>query len=469
MITHAPTTKKAPRTAQTKTPKPATGNLAFNLDRVAADNDGLVQRQAPPQPGNPPANAGNQPQAAAPTRAQQCVTNSSALSRQAQTRLYDVGRKLISLEAHRVFYPNQAPAPNSQDARVAATTEAYFSSSSLGLLSVLGGRIYHMANCLRDGKVTFSCPSNSAHCGGSGGGFTAAYVASPYHIVFCSLNPGIRTFTHELAHAVLPEVGINRTITTGENVNDRAYSHNRLFHYMTMHEALDNAESYARLVDDIYNNRATNLTLPHADTTNCTNSRDTLGAFARVEKWNHDAKSLLDMMLDYISAQTPATWASLPANYQTLVTNHFPQHNTVAKLNELKNIFTNLNSSISLAHNINCAPAGNRCPANRLSFNRSGYVESTGITIQNQRGVSDWLNVCPTWVTQNQESKVQSLYAAFVLGAPNWMFNPLGNADKFNLVLLAKSLSRETTPLPQSTNIHDHSLRDLQQLLNNTP
>ena len=82
------------------------------------------------------------------------------------------------------------------------STEAYFASSGQELLDVLIGRIYHMANCRRDNRVTFSCPAHDSHCSGGGNGFIAAYGARPNPIVFCGLNPGIRTFTHELAHAV---------------------------------------------------------------------------------------------------------------------------------------------------------------------------------------------------------------------------------------------------------------------------
>jgi hypothetical protein len=397
--------------------------------------------------------------AAAPDPCAEAVTETRD---QAIDRLDAAYRQLISFDAGEVFaQPGDTPDPEQE--RIRRTLQRSFHTDDLAYVEVIRRRVLHMASTLRARQVTVACASaGDPHCRGGGSGFTAAYVERPYAMVLCSLGtPGSRpveTFVHELAHAVVPEVGVSSTrasLTRG--VRDRAYDHERLFRYMTVEEALDNAESYGLLVEQLATRTDVDVARSPVDTApGCTDAAAPVTAIARFELWNRDVGRLLAALIHFITSPTPQlAFADLPQDELDRLARHFPAVTDLAGLRSLKAFYERMANALSIDLAVACATAGGTCGGSVLGYSPKGSVTASTVTLRTRR-LTESMFACPDWFTASSDDRVGALYALFILSRPDWMTSGIALADVFHYVNFAREASQEITPAPAASGARQH-------------
>lgn len=354
-------------------------------------------------------------------------------------------------------------APDPEQERVRRTLARSFHTGDLDYVSVIRRRVLHMASTLRGNELTVTCAvSGDPHCRASGSGFTAAYVARPYAMVLCSLgSPGnrpIQTFVHELAHAVVPQVGVSSTrADLRRGVRDRAYDHERLFRHMSVEEALDNAESYGLLVEQLATRTDVEVaTSPVDTTTGCTDPVAPVTAIARFEQWNRDVRRWLVALIHFITSPTPPqAFADLPQNERDKLARYFPAIADVAGLRDLLAFYDRMAHALSVDVNVVCASAGGTCSSGVLAYSPEGAVTEAAVTLRNRR-LRESMHACPDWFGAGDDARIGALYAVFILSRPDWMISAISLADVYQYVHLARDIGREVTPAPAASRAYEH-------------
>jgi len=381
---------------------------------------------------------------------------------EALTWLDDIYRQLLDFEVDELFALPGTP-PTADHQRIGAALQQAFNTSDTSYVTVIRRRFLHIASMLRQaGRVAITC--GGTFCSAGGTSITAAYVSQPYALTLC--NPGTSgnrptaTFIHEMAHAVVPQIGIRNTITaTGGGIRDRAYTNERVFHHLSPEETLDNAESYGLLADLLHGRVNRQVVAVQQDTTpGCTNPQPVLQAFARAEQWNRYTRAQLDAWLNYLGTNALNT---LPQADLTLIQTSFPSMSTTAQLRSLFNAYDSLGShgfGVS-SWELGCVAAGSRCPSGRLGYTYSGSVTANSVSLATLRTQLP-INLCPNWFSASLNDQIRSIYGLFIIGRPSWIVSGFQLANTYTYVDFARAIVNSRAPAPTTTSAYEHIFRD---------
>ncbi len=382
--------------------------------------------------------------------------------RQALMWIDDIYHQLVDFQAHTIFQDASAPTP-SNISRIGAALTQTFHTTALRYVQVIASRYYHIGRMLRDpGRIRIFCGGTG--CRSSGGGTIGAYVDEVYQIHLCGTNTDIGTFIHEMGHAVLPKIGIrNRVNNIEESITDRAYSHERVFQFLSPEEALDNAETYGVLAEALHNRTTGNIVAPLTDTvTGCSAINIPLSALARAEQSTRRLVSYLKALIKFINDHGGSI-SDLPIADRRLLTSHQPNITDVAGLQSLLNSLDRIYTSAyvnRLGHTIVCRSSNDQECGNRLGFAFGGSVTSTSTVNVQSLNPQGSLDLCPDWFGLDEEDKNKTMFVLFLLGRPTWMLNGIDINNAFNLANYAKAAMDHTLPAPGTSHATEHIFED---------
>jgi len=362
--------------------------------------------------------------------------------------------------------PPQNPGNQADQQRIGAALQQAFNTSDAAYAGVIQARFQHIAAVVRDnGVVSVDC--GGAYCTGSAGGATVAYSDRPYHLVMCgtvSSTPStVASLIHELSHAVLPQVGINNTLTAvGQGVRDRSYVTDRIFSHLTPEETLDNAASYETLATLLHNRANTTIVQPQKDTTSSCNQTQgplVLEAFARADQWNSAALHELKTEEDYLKTQGSQKLSDLPQGNLDLLKKAFPSVTDYAHLDQLRAAMDRLsfNGFGGTPWNFACT-AGNGGHAGAVGFSYAGWVTSSSATLTTLR--ANDMNVTPDWFALSHDDKVKTIYALHLISRPSWIVAGIPLPQVFDFVNGTYAIVQANQPTPTTTGPQDHVKAD---------
>jgi len=371
--------------------------------------------------------------------------------------------ELLEFDVSEAFPPPAgSPADPAQERRGRILLRT-FRTRDLGYVEVIRRRLLHMAYALRAGEVTITCKApGDLGCRAAGSSFTAAYVERPFALVMCSVGVAgsrpVQTFVHELAHAVVPEVGITmKRGDAGRGVRDRAYEHERLFRYMTPEEALDNADSYGLLVEQLATAADVEVATSPVDTAaGCKDPGQVVAAIARFEQWTRDADRWLEAVVTFLTPASGALpFSDLPEDERKKLEHHFPGVSSVSGLQDLAKFYERMEYALNISVDVTCAKAGGNCTGSTLGYASSGSVTGSAASVRKLKA-KESINLCPDWFDTSDDERVASLYALFILSRPSWMTSAIALADVFKYAGLAGERHREITPAPTTRSAREH-------------
>jgi hypothetical protein len=365
--------------------------------------------------------------------------------------------ELLAYDVDEIYPPLEGSPPNPDQARRGRVLLRTFRTRDLDYVEVIRRRLLHIASSLRAGDVAISCAApGNPHCRAAGSSFTAAYVERPFALVMCFVGtPGnrpVQTFVHELAHAVVPQVGISmKRGDATPGLRDRAYDHERLFRYMTPEEALDNAESYGLLVEQLATGADAEVATSQVDTARgCKDPGAVLAAMARLEQWNRDAGRWLQAMLIGTVALS-----ELPQDERDKLAIHFPGVSSISGLQDLDKFYQRMDYALNISIDVACAKAGGNCTDSTLGFAPTGSVTASAAKLRKLKA-KESINLCPNWFDASEDARVASMYALFILSRPDWMTSTIALAEVFHFAGLAGERHREITPAPATHSAREH-------------
>ncbi len=380
------------------------------------------------------------------------------------TWLDDIYQQLLGYDADEVF--SDLLPPGTAHARVAGSLQQAFNTTDLQYVEVIRRRFFHMANMLRaQGRITIDC--FGTHCSSGGASFTAAYVAGPNALTMCSVgtvgNRPIATFIHELAHAVIPQVGISKPITASERgVRDRAYRGDRAFRFLNPEETLDNADSYAVLAELLHSRALTQIVSPAADTAQgCSQPNQVLEAFARADQWHAFALHELDLDVRLLRGNP---LSSLNSGNLQMLNNAFPDITTTAQLIAMRDAFQQLKTSGFDGSNwgFGCARDNDRqCRDGVVAYSYGGRVKADSVELRSMTA-PHVVSLCSGWFSLSQTDRIRTIYAAFAIGRPAWIVQGFDLNHILNTIDGAQSLANVVIPAPTTAHAGEHIESDNQ-------
>ena len=295
-------------------------------------------------------------------------------------------------------------------------------------------------------NFTSSCaPENDQVCG-SAGAYTLSDVTGirwcPSFFKRGSPTWQIETVIHESAHAFAPRVYAPTVVRSVGDlfVTDRGYVSQRIYYpYLRPEEAMDNADSYAYLAEDLSMGPISLSKQPKSpeDTIkDCPPGTPELvrRALAFVESWNRNAVTALSQANSSPEATT---------YYEGLRQQYFGTSSKV-KISDLLDAYKLVEGKLNSAIPLECETAGGACSGSTIGYYRYFLWWS-----------SDVLHLCPSWFTlSDEEARIQSLYALVLADYAN-----VPESDRYKYVDLAQRVSRNwgtppplpTEPFPKST------------------
>jgi hypothetical protein len=452
----------------------------IQLKRVAAP---LIQRQGTadpttvpatplptPQTATPPPPAAGAPTApssapaATPTPCEQGINETTA---EALTWIHDAVEQLTTYEGQQAAASGTA---SPDIARIATALNYNFHTSDFQYTRLIRDRLRIMETRVRARTdLTVVCAaSGDQECAVTSFRHSTEAYAQPNRVVFCDVgtagNRPVSTFIHELAHAVVPNLGTLLPIATqADTPSDRAYAHQRVYRYLSVEEALDNAESYASLVNHLHQRQTTpSPQLPTDTLTNCAQPDLVNSALARAENWNLMGYRWLRAAEDLLSTGTgglaPEDEARLTG--QSFGVGRSDIQRLVANLDILLESFNN-------GANVRCVAAGGRCSTGVLGFARTYAVTTTAVRTGGPAASQFFINLCPAWMIASPEDQIRTIYALFILSRPDWMTNDssrnvlLQRTDTFHYVDLARTLTAHVMSPPRASTLAEHQLSDM--------
>lgn len=284
----------------------------------------------------------------------------------------------------------QAPA---QPIDVADRVNELFHTRDAGYGQLLRGRMQLMLDNIEGRGQLFAhihSPGDHSICTTTS---TLGQMPHLYEFAFCRFSPDVdsnaATMLHEVAHAVIPGLGTRHPAGAGAPI-DRAYSGERLMLRMTTEEALNNAESYAQLVEALAG--IPRASIPSDTVTGCADSAPWLDAMALAQSAHRRAWSYLEDAQNSLDAgQAIDPWL------RTLIDTHLGPPSD-ADLRTMLTDFGNLQSEGTLwyiGHTFTC-PAARLCPANALAFDNQRIYRSGSVTARRLGGSSN-PRICPAF------------------------------------------------------------------------
>jgi Domain of unknown function (DUF4157) len=370
--------------------------------------------------------------------------------------------QLLNYEADEVYAVTGAP-PTPDHQRITGSLRESFHTNDTGYVSVIRQRLLHVANMLRQpGAVTFTC--GGPHCSGAGGSFTAAYVERPYALTMCSTagtpsDSDVRTFIHEMIHAVVPQVGIRNRVKAGTGVIDRAYLQERVFRFLSPDEALDNAESYALLSDQLFHRSTTSgVSAPTDTTTGCKDPNPVIEAFARADQWNRSAHLWVQAVVAHLRSNGLRGVSDLAAADAEPFTRFLPSLTSAADLAALEGAYESLQSNgFFNPWDFGCVTGSPGCSGGALAFSDTGSASATSITPR-RITTRNTVGICPSFLTASLADRTRSVYAAFLISRPSWIIAGFRLADKLPYIDFAQHIANRRAPAPAVKGALAHEL-----------
>lgn len=217
------------------------------------------------------------------------------------------GPTACGLEQHRVIEPSVQLAQNwlknaiqkltkyigapadRANAAVRDAMDRHFHTASIGIAgqirdrletirSDMIGRNPFIAEC--HGNADTSCTNSGAYIPGVN---QSMIVFCPNFFSATTVEWRAGALVHEMAHALL-----------GLRIADRAYARDRLLPFLSTAEALDNAENYAQLTEELATGRAVKGNPPEDEIEDCSNELAPLvkEALGRAQRWNRDSETV---------------------------------------------------------------------------------------------------------------------------------------------------------------------------------
>ncbi len=403
--------------------------------------------------------------AQSPTLDNSCGNQTSRVReilRQTLNWIDDIYDQLIAFQAHLIFQnPGATTPPNIT--RIGNALMQTFHTNELRYVQVIASRFYHIGRMLREpGRIRVFCGGTG--CRSTGGGMVGAYVDQVYQIHLCGTGTDIATFIHEMGHAVLPRIGIrNRVNNIDESITDRAYSHERVFQFLSPEEALDNAETYGVLAEALHNRISGNVVTPLPDrVTGCSDINIPLSAFARAEQWTRRLVSYLKAMIRHIS-NNGGSLTDLPESDRQLLNNFLPNITDVSGLRALYSALDRIYTSSyvnRLGEVITCrTPSDQQCSSMIGLASGGSVTSSTSTNLQSLRPNGSF-DLCADWFGLDEENRIKTVFVLFLLGRPSWMLDGIDMNNPFNLANYAKAAMDHTLPAPTTTHASQHVFSD---------
>jgi hypothetical protein len=241
----------------------------------------------------------------------------------------------------------------------------------------------------------------------------------------------VKNIIHESAHGFVVQVG-------GANfVKDRGYFDERVYQYLRPEEAMDNADSYARLAQELATGRPLSSESegrPRDEIADCPAGADEIvrPALARAARWNLNAVTVL---------ASPNSTSS--RRLSALRRTHFGTDDP-ARIRELLEIYQRARRELDRDIPFECEAAGGVCRGSTIGYFRYFLF----IT-------SDVLHLCPSWFGLGDQQRIESIYALVLSHDAG-----VSEEDRHKYVNLARDLtelywrvppSLPTEPFPTST------------------
>jgi|GEM_PF-2903773 len=362
------------------------------------------------------------------------------------------GRSLLRDAIVRLNLWLQTPA---QPIDVADRVDELFRTRDVGYGQLLRDRLQLMLDNVEGRGQLFAHtlrPGDTSNCATV---TTLGQMPQPYEFIFCRFSTNVdsnaSTLLHELAHAVVPGRGTRGSAASGAPI-DRAYSGERLMLRMTTEEALNNAESYAQLVEALTGLRRD--AVPSDTVTGCADSGPLMDAIAMAQSAHRRAWTYLEP-----AADTMDRGAAIEPWLRDLVNAHLGSPSD-RDLRAMLRDFGNLEADAFVwhtGHTFSC-PSASACPANALAFDnrriyRSGTVASRSIS------GSSAPRICPPFfslATTDDRAR-----AAHVIVSRSFGDSFLIHKDRaWGYAALALALYRRDIGAPPAANLAEHQAAD---------
>jgi hypothetical protein len=302
-------------------------------------------------------------------------------------------------------------------------------------------------------------------CGaGAGGTIKSGYSPGPMKFTLCGIagTPAslAATMIHELAHAVLPDVGVGGKPASNHpsGVLDRAYREERLLKHLSTVEAMTNAESYAQLVTGLNQAGPVPSRIGYPDKLkNCADPSAVETGLGRAQVAARMLATWLTGLVE-LMGRHGLTLQQVGNPSVTTLTSMFPTFTTIAQLQDLLNDAGVIFNNFSNPESVTCAPRKESCPEGRLGFGYEYAVTATSINkLPSVIDKSGYLNLCPAWFSAADADRRRATYALvaseYLAGAGVKRLTP---DDAIRLASLAMAVTEETLPAPVAKSAVEH-------------
>jgi Domain of unknown function (DUF4157) len=411
--------------------------------RARAAIEGTRNRVATP--------AGAAPQQTLATGATQAAADAAVAQLDGAEHTIDRGRVLLRAALARLDVWLQAPA---QPVDVADRVHELFNTRDAGYGQLLRDRLQVMLTNLEGGGTLFAHmhrPGDQATCTTPD---TLGQMPRSYEFEFCgrftSLDRDAAVLIHELAHAVIPGRGA-RGLANAGFPQDRAYSGERLLRRMTTEEALNNAESYAQLIETLAGLAVARI--PVDTVTGCADAAPLLDALAVAQSAHRRAWSYLDEARARLRAGQ-----AIEAGVRAQIDTHLGTP-ADADLLAMLDDFGLLQSSASTwysAHTFVCAPQ-RECAADVLGFDDRRSFKNGSVSPRRGRGGGD-PRICPAFFALATDDRARAMHVFMALSFGDSFLRRPGSV--FGYAALALAIYRSDFGAPPAANLAEHQAAD---------
>jgi hypothetical protein len=283
---------------------------------------------------------------------------------------------------------------------------------------------------------------------------TLGQTPRPYEFVFCrftaDMDQNAATLLDGLASAVIPGRG-TRGAAGMESPGDRAHSGERLMLRMSTEQALNNAESYAQLIQVLAG--GTVQTIPSDTISGCTDAGLLLDALALAQSAHRRAWSYLEEAQNSLNAGgTIEPWL------RTLI-DRFLSTPSNAELAGLLTDFGNLQRDATvwhLGHTFSCAPASS-CPAGALAFDDQ-RIYRNGSVIPRRRPAIRNPRICAAFFSLSPDDRAR---VAHVIVSLSFGSSFLLHPDRaWGYASLALAIYSRDSSAPPASSLAEHTAAD---------
>jgi hypothetical protein len=256
----------------------------------------------------------------------------------------------------------------------AAALKTHFKASDADTAGKLVIRLEALGADIRSGRASVECAAPTDPMCADFAAYATSGPIMRYCQRFLDMDAESRagTLVHESAHLFAENLGEVRHAT------DRAYTHERLYRFLTTAEAFDNADSYEAIIDQLGRGEEVPITAPEDSVSDCGQNADAVRlAVARAQRVNTQT-------LNHLASATQAGFAPTIARL-------FPEKNRPnleSVVDTYRGLSARLSSSVSIECEDSCAPSA------------TGYYRKPG-----------WAaHVCPSFFSLAPDAQVPEMY-----------------------------------------------------------